>query len=65
MTIAEMAAFIRKNKDGINYPGVHLSGDVSVVLQYARHMMSSDVHITDENILDACEKAKTFDEHIE
>jgi len=64
MMIKEMAEFIRTNKPGINYPGVHMSADTGVVLQYTRHMMGTDVHITDEHIFECCEKAESFDEHV-
>jgi hypothetical protein len=65
MTVAEMAQFIRANKPGLNYPGYHPYGDTSVVLQYTRNEMREFVHITDEHIFECCEKANSFDEHIE
>jgi hypothetical protein len=65
MTIAEMAEFIRKNKPGLNYPGVHPSDDKGVVLQYTRHEMCGDVHITEEHVFECCAKANSFTEHIE
>lgn len=65
MTIAELAEFIRKNKPGLNYPGVHPSDDAGVVVQYTRHEMQGDVHITDEHIFECCLKAKDFEEHVE
>ncbi|RAV99653.1 hypothetical protein DQQ10_18830 [Pseudochryseolinea flava] len=65
MLICELAEWIRKNKRGINYPGVHPSGDESVVVQYTRHEMCGNVHITDEHIFECCAKANSFEEHIE
>lgn len=65
MTIAELASFIRKNKPGLNYPGVHPFEDASVVLQYTRHEMGEFVHITSEHILECCAKASSFKEHIQ
>ena len=64
MLIAELAAWIRANKPGINYPGVHLSEDAAVVQQYTRHEMCGDVHISNEHILECCAKACSYDEHI-
>ena len=65
MTVNELADFIRKNKSGLNYPGVHPSADEGVVLQYTRHEMQEFVHITDEHVWHCCEKARTYEEHIE
>jgi hypothetical protein len=65
MTVVELAAFIRKNKPGLNYPGVHPSDDQGVVLQYTRHEMGEFVHITDEHVFACCAKASTFEEHIQ
>lgn len=60
-----MANYIRKNKPGLDYPGVHSSNDESVVVQYTRHEMRGDVHITNEHVLECCAKANTFEQHIE
>lgn len=65
MTISAMAEFIRKNKPGLNYPGVHQSTDEGVVLQYCRHEMQGDVHISEKHAVECCEKAASFDEFIE
>jgi hypothetical protein len=65
MTIAELAEFIRKNKPGWNFPGVHPSRDEGVVLQQTRHEMREFVHISDEHIFECCQKANSYDEHIE
>jgi hypothetical protein len=64
MTIAELAEFIRKNKSGLDYPGVHSSNDQSVVLQHTRHEMWGDVHVTEQHVFECCAKANTFEEHI-
>ena len=65
MTVVELAAYIRKNKPGLNYPGVHGIHDESVVVQYTRHEMKEDIHITEQHILECCAKANSYDEHIE
>jgi len=65
MLICELATWIRKNKPGLDYPGVHPSHDTDVVLQYTRHEMLGHVHITNEHILECCAKANNFDEHID
>lgn len=65
MTITDLASFIRANKPGLNYPGVHPADDESVVLQYTRHEMLDYVHITNEHIKVCCEQARTYEEHIE
>jgi hypothetical protein len=65
MDVKELADYIRKNKPGINYPGVHPSDDKSVVVQYTRHEMRGEVHITDEHIFECCAKARNYEEHIE
>lgn len=66
MTVEELADFIRKNKQGLNYPGGwHSSEDVTTVLQYTRHEMRDLVYITDEHIFECCEKASSYQEHIE
>ena len=65
MLIRELADHIRKNKPGINYPGVHPAGDEGVVVQYTRHEMLEYVHITEEHIFDCCAKATNYEEHIE
>jgi hypothetical protein len=64
MSIKEVAELIRKTKPGLNYPGVHMGDDQSVVIQYTRHEMKGFVHITDQHILECCEKAVSYDEHI-
>lgn len=50
MLVSELAAWIRRNKPGLNYPRVHPCADEGVVVQYTRHEMRGDVHITDEHI---------------
>jgi hypothetical protein len=65
MLISELAEYLRNNKRGLDYPGVHPSQDSGVVMQWTRHEMRGDVHITDEHILECCSKAKSFEEHIE
>jgi hypothetical protein len=65
MSITELADFIRKNKQGLNYPGVHPTDDDSLILQYTRHEMGVAVHITDEHVFECCAKARSFDEHIQ
>jgi hypothetical protein len=65
MTITELANYIRKNKKGLNYPGVHPADDSGLVLQYTRHEMAEFVHITDQHVFDCCEKSTSYDEHIE
>lgn len=65
MTIKELADYIRKNKPGLNYSGVHPWQDESTVLQYTRHELYLFVHITDEHVFECCEKASSFEEHIE
>lgn len=66
MTVAELADFIRKNKEGLNYPNrTHSFEDTTTVLQYTRHEMRDLVHITDEHIFECCEKASSYEEHIE
>ena len=64
MLVSELAEYIRTNKPGINYPGVHPSGDESIIVQYTRHEMCGDVHITDQHILECCAKANNYEEHI-
>lgn len=64
MLVSELAEWIRKKKQGINYPGVHPSGDESIVMQYTRHEMGGDVYIRDEHIFECCAKASSFEEHI-
>lgn len=64
MSIEEVAELIRRTKPGLNYPGVHMGDDRSVVLQYSRHEMKEFVHITDQHILECCEKATSYEEHI-
>ena len=65
MLVSELARYIRKNKPGINYPGVHQSEDESVVVQYTRYEMRGDVYITDAHIFECCAKANSYEEHIE
>lgn len=64
MLVSELAAWIRRNKPGLNYPRVHPCADEGVVVQYTRHEMRGDVHITDEHIFECCGKASSFEEHI-
>jgi hypothetical protein len=65
MTISELAGFIRANKPGLNYPGVHPTEDASLVLQQTRHELGEYKHITDEHVFECCLSANTFDEHIQ
>jgi hypothetical protein len=65
MTITELANYIRKNKKGLNYPGVHPADDDGLVLQYTRHEMGEFVHITDQHVFECCAKAYSYEEHIE
>ena len=65
MHVRELADYIRKNKQGLNYPGVHPSDDEGVVVQYTRHEMCGEVHITDKHIFECCAKASSYEEHIE
>ena len=56
--------YIKQNKAGLNYPGVHPAGDKSIVLQYTRYEMGELVHITDEHVFECCATAGSFEEHI-
>jgi hypothetical protein len=64
MLVSELAEWIRNNKQGLDYPGVHTSDDKRLVVQYTRHEMWGDVHITDEHIFECCAKANSFEEHV-
>jgi hypothetical protein len=64
MTIKQLASWIRANKQGLDWPGVHPLEDADVVLQYTRHEIFQFVHITNEHVFECCERANTFEEHI-
>lgn len=63
MTKKELADYIREHKGGMT---LHYSyDDVSVIAQHTRKILYQHLHITDQHMLDCCERAITYDEYIE
>jgi hypothetical protein len=62
MTIAELAAYIKQNKNGnVPYP----YGDEFIVTHHIRTVLSQHSHITNDHVLECCAKATNYDEFVD
>lgn len=63
MTRKELADFIRANTDGDRLD--YVFNDVSVIVQHTMQVFYEHLHITNEHVLECCEKAGTYIQFIE